>query len=663
MTIASRLRAPLALAMTLAFASVSAVEIEQDKFDPQHAKSTQLDEIVVTATPFRSTADELSDPVEVLAGERLEEDRAATLGETVSGLPGVQTSYFGPGVGRPIIRGLDGPRVGILAGGLSTQDASTVSQDHNVASEPFLADQIEVLKGPATLLYGSGAIGGVVNVVDGRIPEFAPDQAFSGRSEVRYDGVSDGVTGMLRADAGDERFAIHFDGVYRDNGNYATPDGELPNSFIETQTGAFGASLLGDWGFVGFAASRYLDTYGNPGEPGNALAGEPGVLLDVAQTRYELKGGMTQSFGILSGARFSLASSDYEHTEFEGNAVGTVFVNDSTEGRFELTHSAIGDWSGAFGLQFADRQFEAIGDEAFVPKTTTDLLGFFVVEQRKWEQFQLDLGVRIDSITSDPQGAESRDFDPLSVSTGAIWRFDDAFHMSFNLDRAARAPAEEELFANGPHIATASFERGAPNLSVEVANQAEIGLHYHSDRLEAKASAYYNRFDDYIFLMDTGEVEDDLPIRQWTQGDARFRGLEGEVLWHLVDGPTGAFELRLFGDSVRATLTDGGGNVPRIVPSRIGADLRWKSNGWRASLGAVRYAEQNDVADNETPTDGYTLLDAHAAYHVDWPNFAWEVFVNATNLTDQDARVHTSFLKDRVPLPGRGFSLGLRAYF
>ncbi len=655
-------RASLLAAISLAFGQAWSAPAALDA-DPRHADLTKLDEIVVTATPLRSTAEELSDPVEVLAGERLDEDKAATLGETVSGLPGVQSSYFGPGVGRPIIRGLDGPRVGVLAGGLSTQDVSTVSQDHNVTSEPFLADQIEVLKGPSTLLYGSGAIGGIVNVVDGRIPEVAPDDEFSGRSEVRFDSVSDGFTGLLRADGGNEHFALHFDGVYRDNDDYGIPDGELLNSFIETRTGALGASLLGDWGFLGFAASRYLNTYGNPGEPGDPAAGEPGVFLDIAQNRFDLKGGLTQPFGYFSGARFDVARSDYQHTEFEGEEVGTVFINDSTEGRFELTHLPLGGWQGAIGLQFADREFEAIGEEAFVPKTATQALGLFVVEQQRWDRFQLDLGARIDDVESDPVNAATRSFNPLSLSAGAIWRFDSAWHLRFNLDRAQRAPAEEELFADGPHIATASFEIGDAELSEETANQAEIGVHFHSASVEAKLSAYYNRFDDYIFLIDTSEVEGDLPVRQWTQNDARFRGIEGEVLWHVADNAAGAFDLRVFGDTVRATLTDGGGNVPRIVPSRLGADLRWKSDAWRASLGAVRFAEQDDIAANETPTDGYTLVDAHVAYHVDSANFAWEVFADATNLTDREARVHTSFLKDRVLLPGRGLSLGVRAYF
>lgn len=632
--------------------------------DPRHdAKAKQLDEVVVTASALRGTREEIIEPVEILTGEALDAAKAATLGETVSGLPGVQSSYFGPGVGRPIIRGLDGPRVGVLSGGISTQDVSTVSQDHAVTSEPFLADQIEVLKGPATLLYGSGAIGGVVNVVDGRIAETAPDTPFSGRSELRYDSVSDGFTGMVRADGGDERFALHFDGVYRDNDDYRIPSGRLDNSYLETRTGAVGGSLLGDWGFAGASVSRYLDTYGNPGEPGDADAGEGGVFLDIAQTRYDLKAGVTQRFGIFEGARASLARSDYSHTEFEGDEVGTVFLNDSTEGRVELTHQPFGGWKGVVGLQLLSREFEAIGEEAFVPKTATEGFGVFLVEQRRWDRLAIEVGARVDQQESDPVDSAPRDFTPVSVSGGATYRFNDTMHLSLNLDHAERAPVEEELFANGPHIATASFEIGNPELKVEAANQAEIGIHLDSDRFEANASVYYNRFNNFIYLVDTGELVEDLPVRQWTQADARFRGVEGEVIWHVVDNAAGAFDLRFFGDSVRATLSDGGGNLPRIVPSRVGADLRWSRDRWRASLGAVRTSDQDDVAVEESSTKGYTLVDAHVAYHADQERFAWEVFADATNLTDRDARVHTSFLKDRVPLPGRGLSIGFRAYF
>lgn len=660
-------RSALAIALTLAlpFGQAAAQDATaSNPSDTRHDKATRLDAVVVTATPLQSSAEELAQPVEVLSGERLDEARGATLGETVGKLPGVQSSNFGAGVGRPIIRGMEGPRVGVLTGGLASQDVSTVSQDHNVAVEPFLADQIEVLKGPATLLYGSGAIGGVVNIVDGRIAEKPLDETVSGRAEVRRSTVNDGVTGMARVDASgaDGALVLHADGVYRNNDDYDTPLGRQRNSFVDTKTGALGASLVGDLGFLGFSAARYEDKYGNPGEPGNAEEGESPVHIDMRQNRFELKGGINQEFGIFSGLRASVANTEYEHTEFEGSEIGTRFLSDATEGRFELTHKPLAGWVGAIGVQGYDRKFQAIGEEAFVPKTKTRAGGVFVTEQRKWDQLQVELGARVDRVETSPEGAAKRDFNPLSLSAGVMWKFNDAWRLTFNLDRAERAPAEEELFANGLHAATASFEIGDANLRKERANQFEVGLHYHGSMFEAKVAAYQTRFDGFIYLVDTGDTVEDNPVRQWSQADAKFTGFEGELIAHLFDGDAGKFDVRMFGDSVRAKL-DSGGNLPRIAPGRIGGELRWDADSWRASLGATRYMKQDKVAVNETPTDGYTLVDAHLAYHWDVGNLGYELFLDGTNLTDEVARVHTSFLKDTVVLPGRGVDFGVRVFF
>ncbi|MFD0325656.1 TonB-dependent receptor [Lysobacter gummosus] len=668
-------RSALAIALTLAlpFGQAAAQDASAaaqgaspgNPSDTRHDKATSLDAVVVTATPLQSSAEELAQPVEVLSGEKLDEARGATLGETVGKLPGVQSSNFGAGVGRPIIRGMEGPRVGVMTGGLASQDVSTVSQDHNVAVEPFLADQIEVLKGPATLLYGSGAIGGVVNIVDGRIAEKPLEETVSGRAEVRRSTVSDGVTGMARVDASgaDGALVLHADGVYRNNDDYETPLGRQRNSFVDTKTGALGASLVGDVGFLGFSAARYEDKYGNPGEPGNAEEGESPVHIDMRQNRFELKGGINQEFGIFSGLRASLANTEYEHTEFEGSEVGTRFLNDATEGRFELTHKPLGGWIGALGVQGFERTFQAIGEEAFIPKTKTRAGGLFLTEQRKWDQLQLELGARVDRVESSPQGEAKRSFSPLSLSAGVLWKFNDAWRLTFNVDRAERAPAEEELFANGLHAATASFEIGDANLRKERANQFEVGLHYHGSMFEAKLAAYQTRFDGFIYLVDTGATVEDSPVRQWSQADAKFTGFEGEAIAHLFDGAAGKFDVRVFGDTVRAKLDNGGGNLPRIAPGRIGGELRWDADSWRASLGATRYMKQDKVAVNETPTDGYTLVDAHLAYHWDSGNLGYELFLDGNNLTDETARVHTSFLKDTVVLPGRGVDFGVRVFF
>jgi iron complex outermembrane receptor protein len=669
-----RSRLFLALALVLAPPAFVSAQETAGK-DPRHDEAKDLDRVVVTASPLGLSAEELSQPIEVLSGERLDQAKSATLGETLGKLPGVQSSNFGAGVGRPIIRGLDGPRVGVLSGGLSSQDVSTISQDHATAVEPFLADQIEVLKGPATLLYGSGAIGGVVNIVDGRIAERRLDETFKGRAELRYDSVNRGRTAMARVDASgaDGALVLHADGVYRDQDDYDTPDGEQLNSFVETRTGALGVSYIGADGFIGVSASRYDNRYGNPGEPGDPSAGEAGVSLDMLQNRFEVKTGINRDLWIFDGLRGSFASTNYEHTEFEGAEVGTFFTNEADEGRLELTHKPFGNWTGAIGFQAGNRVFEAIGDEAFVPRTKTRSQGLFWMEHGQWDSLQVDLGVRADRVRSDAAGQPRRSFTPLSLSAGALWRFNDTWRVTVNLDRAERAPAEEELFADGPHIATASYEIGDPGLREERADQAEVGLHYHGERFEAKAAVYTTRFDGFIYLADTGTFtppepgEDPLPIRQWSQADAKFRGIEAEITAHLLDDERGALDLRVFGDHVRGELDSVAAgadkDLPRIAPSRFGLDLSWNTDRWRAALGATRVMRQDDVAADETETAGYTLVDAHFAWHWDTDDYGWEVFIDGNNLTDQTARVHTSFLKDNVALPGRNLGLGVRLFF
>lgn len=620
-----------------------------------------LPEVVVNASPLRQTTDEIITPVTVLSGAALDDAKAATLGETVSREIGVQTTSFGAGVGRPVIRGLDGPRVSVLSNGLGSGDVSTVSQDHAVAIEPFLADQIEVLKGPSTLLYGSGAIGGVVNVVDGRIPMALPAEGFSGRAELRGNSVSDERTGMARVDAGAGAFAFHVDAAWRDAGDYAIPGGTLANSFVETKNGAAGASWIGDRGFVGLAVSRFLDRYGNPAEPGDA--DEAGVTLALAQTRYDLKAELRDPLPGFAALRVSGGHIDYRHTEFEGDEVGTVFLNRGNEGRIELVQNETNGWLGAIGLQFIDRRFEAIGEEAFIPQTSTRGLGVFALQQRSFGRFTLEAGARIDRQASDPVDAGKASFTPLSLSLGGSYRLSEHWHLTANLDRAERAPAEEELFSNGPHVATNAFEIGDRGLVEERANQIEIGLHFHSDRIEAKLAAYANRFDDYIYLVDTGEFEDDLAVRQWSQADAKFHGVEGEAKFLLAENAGGRFDLRLWGDTVDARLRDGG-NLPRIAPARTGIDFGWTADAWRARLGAAHYFRQDEVTAFETQTPGFTLVNAHLSHtisHDGGPD--WEVFVDANNLTNATARLATSYIKDLAPLPGRSFAFGVRTFF
>lgn len=707
----------LSLALSLALAAPAAfAQSHADAHDP-----AELDRVQVTSSPLRESAEAQAQPVEVLYGEELDRRKAGNLGETLSALPGVQSASFGAGVGRPVIRGQEGPRVQVLSGGIGSMDASTVSADHANAVEPFLADQIEVLKGPATLLFGSGAIGGAVNVVDGRLAETIPEDPLSGRAEIRGNTVNDERSGMFRLDGVNGNWVIHVDGLLRDTEDYEIPgqahlehEGEeeeheedapglVHNSAVKTRAGALGATWLGEGGYFGLAASTYRTRYGIPegahvhaeheheeGEEEHEEeehAEHGPVRIDLAQNRIDLKAGIYDPLPFLQSIGLRAAHTDYEHAELEGEEVATRFSNKGHELRLEAVQKEWNGWHGAFGVQSSRSDFAAVGEEAFVPSTVTDTLGLFVLQHRDFDRFKLELGGRYDRVELQPEGAASRKFDAWSASAAGIWKLSEGFDLRFGVDRSERAPTKEELFSSGAHVATQSLEIGDATLDTEKALRGEVGLHWHSERIEAKAAIYQTNFTDFIYLADTGLEMDELPVRLWTQADAVFRGVEAEALVHLVEGNSGDWDLRVFGDVVRAELDGNGtrhvhfdvphgdhshhehadlplsGDLPRIAPARAGAELRWAQNGWRASLGAVRHFEQDRVAQNEEASPAYTLVDAHLAYRWDHPASSWEVFVDGTNLGDKEARPHTSLLRDYAPLPGRAVAFGIRAFF
>lgn len=727
----SLLLKPHALSLALAAAMLPSLAMAADDAGNHRDRHlTELSTVKVTASPLQGDAESLARPVDVLAGERLDEQKAGTLGDTVAKLPGVQSTFFGPGVGRPIIRGQEGPRVAVLSNGMGNMDASTVSADHATSIEPFLADQIEVLKGPATLLFGSGAIGGAVNVVDGRIARELPDRPLSGRAELRGNSVNDERSGMFRLDGVSGNVVLHVDGLVRNGDDYRIPGyavidgledhsghdhkegdtdesrrGRLDNSSVRTRAGGVGATWLGDEGYFGVSASTYRTNYGIPNgahvhadddhghdhdhDHGDEEEGdEHDVRIDMVQNRFEAKGGIYQPTSFLKNISLRTAYTDYEHTELEAGTPATRFTNRGIEGRLEAVQEQIGGWDGAFGLQFGNSDFGANGEEAFVPDTATKNIGLFVLQEKQFGPFKLELGGRHDQVKLDPTGDyRARTFGATNLSAAGIWTLNDAVDLRFGIDSSERAPTNEELYAAGAHIATRSLEIGDANLKTERGQRVELGIHTHSERVDFSASIYQTRFKDFIYLADTGVVES-LPVRLWTQQDATFKGAEAEALFHLFEGNAGDWDLRVFGDYVNAELDGSGsrsvdiavphgdhnhnytvdlantGYLPRIAPGRVGADLRWAKNGWRASVGAVRYSSQKDVAQNEEPSNGYTLVDAHVAYRWDRTDSnSYEVFLDGSNLTNREVRPHTSLLRDYSPLPGRGVAFGIRAYF
>ncbi len=721
---------PHALSLALASALFPALALAADDAGQRDHHLTELSAVQVTASPLQGDAESLARPVEVLAGERLDEQKAGTLGDTVAKLPGVQSTFFGPGVGRPIIRGQEGPRVAVLSNGMGNMDASTVSADHATSIEPFLADQIEVLKGPATLLFGSGAIGGAVNVVDGRIARELPDRPLSGRAELRGNSVNDERSGMFRLDGVNGNWVLHVDGLVRNGDDYRIPGyavidgledhsghdhdaddsdeprrGRLDNSSVRTRAGGVGATWLGEGGYFGASASTYRTNYGIPngahvhaddhGHDHDHAHGdeeeegeEHDVRIDMVQNRFEAKGGIYNPVSFLKNINLRTAYTDYEHTELEAGVPATRFTNRGIEGRLEAVQQQLGGWDGAFGLQFGNSDFGAKGEEAFVPDTGTRNIGLFVLQEKQFGPFKLELGGRHDQVKLDPSGDyRARKFDATNLSAAGIWKLNDAVDLRFGVDSSERAPTNEELYAAGAHIATRSLEIGDANLKTERGQRIELGIHTHSERVDFSASIYQTTFKNFIYLADTGVVED-LPVRLWAQQDAVFKGAEAEALFHLFEGTAGDWDLRVFGDYVKTELDGSGsrnvdiavphgdhnhnysvelantGYLPRIAPARVGADLRWSRDGWRASVGAVRYSRQKDVAQNEDPSKGYTLVDAHLAYRWDRSDSnSYEVFLDGNNLTNQEVRPHTSLLRDYSPLPGRGVAFGIRAFF
>lgn len=694
---------------------------------------TELSSVNVTASPLHGDAESLARPVNVLAGEALDAAKGATLGQTISSLPGVQSASFGTGVGRPIIRGQDGPRVQVLSNGLANLDAASLSADHASSVEPFLADQIEVLKGPATLLFGSGAMGGAVNLADGRIARELPERALSGRAELRGSSVDDQRAGMFRLDGvANGNWVLHVDGLYRDSDDVRIPgpaqladhdhdhdhdedteqtpafNGRLGNSRLSTRAGGVGATWFGQRAYAGLALSTYRSDYGIPsgahvhGEEGHdhdhghdhgdhdhADGHQPQVRVDMVSNRAELRAGITDPLSWLKGVHLRSAWTDYEHHELEDGQAITRFANQGSETRIEAVQQTVNGWDGAFGLQASNTRFRADGAEAFVPGTDTRNTGLFVLQEKHFGALKLELGARYDHSQLRPHdGQPARNFDAFSASLGGIWTLNPNLDLRFGLDHSERAPAHEELYAAGEHIATGSIEIGDNQLRTERGQRVEIGLHAHTDRVEFSAALYHTRFTDYIHLADTGVSEHGTPVRVWTQGDALFSGAEAEATFHLAHGNQGDWDLRLFGDIVQAkrdghgqreiqfdvphgdhahhyqASLDNRGYLPRIAPARLGSELRWSLGNWRASAGATHHARQDKVAANEQPTAGYTLVNAQLAWRKDGNDGkAWEVFLDGRNLTDRLAREHTSQLRNYSVLPGRGVAFGIRTWF
>jgi len=719
-----------------------------------------MEVIDVHATPLHSSTIESALPVNVIASDELRLKQASTLGETLKNEVGVHSTYFGPVASSPIIRGMDGPRVMITQNGLDAGDASRVGPDHVVSSETATAQQIEVLRGPSTLFYGSGAIGGVVNVVDNRVPTSLDSNI---DYMVKHNDVASENEASFALNTSSGKLALHLDGFWRDSGNYKIPGyaesesaheedehdehhddehdeheeelgvkGTLLNSASKSSGFTVGTSYVLDNGFIGFSFGKMIREYG---VPGHSHAGhededeheeheegheeehdqdEGNVYGDLEQDRIQLLSELNFDQDFINKVSSKVAYTDYQHKEIEGDQVGTIFNNAMVEARFDVFHQEYLGWKGAWTFHYKNTDFEAVGVEAFTPPSDTTSFAFAWLEEKHFSQeLLLQVGARIERVDieagesglefghEDEHGEEhffnKQSFTPVSFSTGLVWGYQHGYNLGLSFSYSQRAASAAELFSNGPHIGTNSYELGAlyeihhegeevhfdlseQGVELETATNIDITWRKFEGDFGFVVSAFYNQIDDYFYQTNTGlfaedgheheeehgeqedeheaEEEQALPVYIYQQHDVDMYGIEAEVVYQLND----ALVATMFADFIKAELNDGG-NLPRIPPMRVGGQLAYSGDNFSSQFSLTHYFDQDDVAEKETATDGYTIIDANFNYYLDGLGDDLVLFVKANNLTNEEARVHTSFIKDVAPLPARGFELGIRGSF
>ena len=670
----------------------SPVEQNTKEVEQGAAPGARYDEITVTATPLPRSLSELATPTDVVSGEELRVNEQRTLGETLSQQPGVSSTYYGPNASRPIIRGQGGEHIRILNNGLSLLDASGTSVDHAVSLDPITLKRIEVVRGPAALLYGPTAVGGVVNTIDGRIPD-APIEGITTQLEPRWNTATSEWGGAGIMEGGYHGFNVHLDGVGRDTKDLAIPGfarsaglravdplppGErepkdrLPNSNSATQAGAGGLSYTWDHGYFGVAPSWYHSNYGT--------VAEPDVSIDLKQKRLDVAGGFTDLLPHITSIKYKLGLTDYQHTEFEGDDPGTVFKNRGWNGRVDAIHDKVGPFEGAFGLETIGFDFSALGEEAFLPKTTTRITSGFLFEEVVHGPVRLQMGGRFDVASVDAQAdpqfgpADSRSFGTGSGAVGVVYEPAENWPLGLSVSYTSRAPNYQELYADGPHLATAAFERGDRNLAVEHSIGIDLSARKTAGPVTGFITLFYNRFDGYITLEPTPNTfpfeDQQLQIYDYRNVPADFAGGEAGTTIRLLDRAPHTLDLELGADYVYTRDRSTGDGLPFIPPFRFRSRFIYAWQRLQAGFEIIHASAQNRLAPGgpptsptSIPTDAYNLLNLFLTYNIATGPVRWDLLLKVNNLANAEAREATSFLKDIAPLPGVGFSGGLRATF
>lgn len=633
------------------------------------AQPRPVETIVVTASSLGDPSDAISQGVAVInRGEALQASISGGIGETLAGIPGVRSTFYGVNASRPIVRGLGEDRIRLVLNGLQGIDASTISPDHAPAIDGLDAEGIEVLKGPAALRYGGNAVGGVVNVVDGRLPTKLPEKPFAGEIFLAGSTAEDAGTAAFKLVGTRGNGVLRVDGFRRDGQDYKIP-GFSQTAALRAVTGddtegtafntrgeiwALGGSVarITDRTSLALATRQTKSNYGIPGEE---------AFIELSQTRYDFQASI-KDLGFLDTLTFSITTGDYSHSEIEfDGAIGTVFTNEGYEGRLEARHRSIGDLDGVFGLQFAANDFAAEGDEAFILPVTIETVGAFWVERFNQENWGAEVGARYEQ--RDYSGlAGARTFDLGSFSASAFVKPIDGLRLSLNAGYTERAPTEVELFADGPHAATQAFEIGDADLKTETAISLEGVARWQIGGATVDLNVWRSSFDGFIAFNPTNQIEDDLPVFLVSQKDATLSGAELHVTWPL--GQVAGWSVVGDGgmDTVRGSY-DGGGAIARMPPAMVTLGLEAKSPQMRVRAEVQSIAEQTRSAAFETKTAGSTALNALWSWRPVQSNDRIELTFEGRNLTNEDIREHTSFLKDYLPKPGRSIRVSLKGSF
>ena len=677
--------------LTLSILAVASVSV----FAAENEQATTLDTIRIKAHPLEQTSKDFAVADTVVDQKRLAQG-AVTIGEALSGETGISSNQFGAGSSRPVIRGQDGPRIKILQNSSENIDVSTLSPDHAVTVDPALAKQVEVIRGPSTLLFGAGTVGGLVNVTDSKLPTAMPEKGYEGNVGLRYNTGSDEklATAGVTLGLGDQ-VALRVEGLKREANDYIAPDyvheGEkerrVDNTFAKGQTVNVGLSWIYDRGFTGISYSNRQDQYGLPGHSheyeschlhGLSLhcgehdhdeeghdhedhdhAHEAGPWIDLKSERYDVRTELDDPFAGFKKLRAQASYTDYQHDEIEEDTIATRFKNKGYDGRLELVHNPLGAWEGVIGTQYGQQKLELTGEEAFLAPNTTKKWSVFALEHAQLNDVHVELAARVDQQKIDIDDSSKKDFDgsAFSVSGAANWEFAPNYKLSLVTSHQERLPLAQELYADGGHFATNTYELGNDQLSKEKSNNVELGFHYDDNTFDYHVHVYHNWFDDYIYAQTLDRYKD-FRLVQYAQDKAKFYGAEAEAGYQISP----IYKLSVFGDYVRGKIDND--NAPRVPAGRLGTKLNADfDDHWSGSAEYYHVFQQDKIAAYETDSQSYNMLNLGVAYSGNYSNVSdYRVFLNANNLLDDQVYQHASFLST-IPQVGRNFSVGVNFSF